>query len=90
MAKSKSLPIVGTGELVYMLGVTRARVVQLSKKPGFPEPIELLMGQVWKTDDVLEWAAAAGRELRPLPATWPAAPEGGVKGAPVTSGAYRK
>ena len=39
---------------------------------------------------ITAWAKDKGRKLRPLPATWPAAPEGGVEGAPITSGRYKK
>jgi hypothetical protein len=90
MPASKELPFVGVAELGYMLDVTRARVSQLVVQDGFPDGVELRLGTVWWWSDILEWAERKGRKLRKLPASWPVAPEGGVKGAPLTSGRYRK
>jgi hypothetical protein len=90
MPRSKDLPVVGVAELGYMLDVTRTRVSQIIQKPDFPEGIELRMGKVWWSEDITAWAKEKGRKLRPIPATWPAAPEGGVKGAPITAGRYKK
>jgi len=87
---AQSLPIVGVAELGYMLNVKRARVTQLVAKSDFPTAMELRMGKVWWAADVEAWAAAHGRTLRPLPASWPVAPEGGVDGAPLTAGRYRR
>lgn len=47
-----------------MLGVTRQRVAQLSKEPGFPAPQAVLTSAtVWATDDIRAWAKARGREV---------------------------
>jgi hypothetical protein len=90
MPRSKTLPVVGVAELGYMLDLTRARISQIVQEPDFPKGHELRMGKVYWMDDVQAWAKDKGRKLRPLPATWPAAPEGGVKGAPITAGRYKK
>lgn len=84
------MPVVGIAELGYMLGVTRPRVSQLVQQPDFPRGIELRMGKVYWMDDIRAWAKAKRRTLIPIPATWPAAPEGGVKGARITTGRYKK
>jgi predicted DNA-binding transcriptional regulator AlpA len=90
MPRSKELPFVGVAELGYMLDVTRARISQLVAQEDFPEGVELRMGRVWWWSDIQDWAERKGRTLRKLPSSWPLAPEGGVKGAPLTSGQYRK
>lgn len=79
--KTTELPFVGNAELAYLLGVSRPRVQQLIAKDDFPVPVALRMGQVWWYADVAAWAEAAGRTLRPLPATWPAddADDGGTR-----------
>ena len=69
--------------------VTRTRVSQIVQQPDFPAGIELRMGKVWWAEDITAWATTKGRALRKIPATWPVAPEGGVKGAPLTSGRYK-
>jgi predicted DNA-binding transcriptional regulator AlpA len=90
MPRSKDLPVVGVAELGYMLDVTRPRVSQIVREPDFPKGIALRGGRVWPMEDIRAWAQVKGRTLRPLPASWPAAPEGGVKGAPVTAGRYKR
>ena len=48
-----------------MLGVSRQRVAQLSKEPGFPAPQAILTSAtVWATADIKAWAKATGRELQ--------------------------
>jgi hypothetical protein len=54
----------GTAEIADRLGVTPARVHQItdSRKLGFPAPLaRLRMGQVWLAEDVEAWI----REHRP-------------------------
>ena len=80
----------GVAELCYMLDLTRARVSQIVQQPDFPDGIERRMGQVYWMEDIQAWAKDKARKLRPLPVTWPAAPQGGVKGAPITAGRYKK
>jgi prophage regulatory protein len=61
--------LVGTGELLHMLGVSRTRVAFLVKQPDFPEPYdELIMGKVWRLEDVQAWAEQRRRTLQPLAA----------------------
>jgi prophage regulatory protein len=60
-------PVIGMGELMRMLGVSRTRAVQLSSEADFPVPFaELMMGKVWRTTDVEQWAERRGRDLHPL------------------------
>jgi predicted DNA-binding transcriptional regulator AlpA len=62
----------GSAELQYMIGVSRQRITQLTSDGAFPEPVtELRMGKVWDLADVEAWASRTGRELRPLPESWP-------------------
>jgi hypothetical protein len=58
------IKLAGRAELAKMLHVSRSRAVQLSEKPGFPEPLDVLtMGNVWALEDVIDWAARQGRIL---------------------------
>lgn len=65
---SKPFPdLMGAAEIGRLLGVSRQRVQQLVKTPGFPAPVAVLdMGKVWQADHVIAWASA--RATRP-PAT---------------------
>lgn len=61
--------LVGSAELVRLLGVSRPRAYQLSSRADFPEPVAVLtMGKVWDLADVQQWADARGRTLLPLDA----------------------
>jgi prophage regulatory protein len=60
----EEIRLMGTAEIADRLGVTPARVNQItdSKKLAFPAPLaRLRMGQVWRADDVEAWI----REHRP-------------------------
>ena len=58
--------LVGASEIATLLGVTRQRVHQLSKEPGFPEPVaQLGLGSVWDTEDVQQWAEQHRPRRRP-------------------------
>ena len=47
----------GPGELAALWGVTRQRVLQITRRPGFPTPVAKLIGMtVWDADEVDEWA----------------------------------
>lgn len=47
-----------------MLGLTRQRVNQLSREPGFPEPVATLgLGVVWEAAAIRVWAVEAGRPI---------------------------
>lgn len=46
----------GTSEIADRLGVTRQRAHVITRQKGFPEPYEeLVMGSVWRVEDVEEW-----------------------------------
>lgn len=54
--------LIGAAEIGELFGVSRQRVQQLVNRPDFPKPdVELAMGKVWKTEDVIEWGRAHGR-----------------------------
>jgi predicted DNA-binding transcriptional regulator AlpA len=54
--------LAGAAEIAAMLGVSRQRVQQLIKQPGFPKPYDVLaMGKVWKRAAVEAWAREHGR-----------------------------
>lgn len=47
----------GAAEIARHLGVSRQRVQQLVRTPGFPNPVATLdMGKVWDADDIRDWA----------------------------------
>jgi len=57
--------LVGAAEIAAMLDVSRQRVTQLAREPGFPEPeIELASGRVWKREAIVRWARANGKAIR--------------------------
>ncbi len=59
-----TLDLVGMGELMKVLGVSRSRVWQMSLRPDFPAPVaSLIMGSIWALDDVKAWADKRGRTL---------------------------
>ncbi|MBI2168936.1 MAG: DNA-binding protein [Actinobacteria bacterium] len=48
--------LVGAVEIAKMLAVTRQRVYQLAREPGFPAPeAELASGRVWKRQEIERW-----------------------------------
>lgn len=50
--------LVGAFEIGKMLDISRQRVQQLVRRPGWPSPwVELTMGKVWRREDVEEWIA---------------------------------
>lgn len=52
----------GAAEVEKAFGVSRQRVQQLINRPDFPRPtVELAMGKVWETSDVIEWGRKNGR-----------------------------
>lgn len=58
------LDLAGTAEIARLLGVSRQRVQQLTRTPGFPTPAATLgMGHVWHTADIRDWASETGRRL---------------------------
>jgi hypothetical protein len=54
--------LIGAAEIGDLFGVSRQRVQQLVNRPDFPRPtVELAMGKVWETEDVLRWGREHGR-----------------------------
>lgn len=54
--------LVGAAEIGRMLGVSRQRVQQLTRRKDFPEPeVVLAAGKIWKRTDIEKWAHARGR-----------------------------
>ena len=59
--------VVALAELTQMLGVTKNRAMQVSKKSDFPAPVaELSVGRVWSYEAVLEFCERTGRKVHPL------------------------
>lgn len=53
---TKTLKIVGTGEIAELLEVSRQRADQLSREVGFPRPLgEHGGGRVWRLADIERW-----------------------------------
>ena len=60
--------VVAMAELIDMLGVSKARVVQLIASAGFPAPLAVIKaGKIWSYDDVRAWAENRGRTVLPIP-----------------------
>ncbi|BAL85452.1 putative regulatory protein [Actinoplanes missouriensis 431] len=54
--------LMGRAEIRSRLGLSRARIYQLTQRPDFPKPCaELLGGGIWLADDVEAWI----RQYRP-------------------------
>lgn len=54
--------LIGAAEIGDLFGVSRQRVQQLVNRPDFPKPtVELAMGKVWVTEEVVAWGRAHGR-----------------------------
>jgi prophage regulatory protein len=50
--------LMGAAEIGARLGLSRQRVQQLIREPGFPKPEhELAMGKVWDTESIEAWIA---------------------------------
>jgi hypothetical protein len=60
--------VVGAAEIGQMLGgLSRQRVSQLMSVNDFPDPLApLKMGNVYRFDDVVEWAQRHGRTVYPI------------------------
>lgn len=54
--------VVGAAEIADLLGVSRQRVDQLTRRPDFPAPVaELASGRFWVRGEVERWAIDSGR-----------------------------
>lgn len=52
------LDLMGTAEIRLRLGVSKARVHQIVREKGFPEPVAKVSGvTIWLTKDVEAWIA---------------------------------
>ena len=57
--------LAGAAELQQMLGVSRKRAYELSRRSDFPVPLEeLAMGPVWAVPEIEAWAERTDRTLR--------------------------
>lgn len=57
--------LVALSEIQRMLGVSRQRVDQLTRRADFPAPTAVLdVGRVWLREDVERWARERGRTIR--------------------------
>jgi predicted DNA-binding transcriptional regulator AlpA len=56
------MALVGIKEVADMLGVSRTRADQLSRRPGFPEPkVKHARVRLWEDRDVQAWMKANRR-----------------------------
>jgi hypothetical protein len=54
----------GTAEIANELNVSRQRAGQLTAKPDFPDPFDILAaGKVWRRADIVNWAHRHGRMI---------------------------
>jgi prophage regulatory protein len=55
----RAMPLVGIKEVAEMIGVSRTRADQLSRRPNFPEPkVRHARVRLWAEADVQAWIAA--------------------------------
>ena len=48
--------LMGTSEVAALLGISRQRVLVISRQAGFPKPLAVLkMGNVWRGADIRRW-----------------------------------
>lgn len=56
------LELMGIAEIRTLLGISRQRADQLTRRADFPAPVaELAMGKVWNGANVRKWAIKDGR-----------------------------
>ena len=59
--------VIALAELTQMLGVTKTRAMQISRKSDFPAPLgELSVGRIWSYDAVVEFCRATGRQVHAI------------------------
>ena len=59
--------VVALAELTQMLGVTKNRAMQISRKSDFPAPLgDLSVGRIWSYEAVVEFCAATGRRVHAI------------------------
>lgn len=58
------MELLGPQEIAEMLGVSRQRVGQLTKRADFPKPVAVLaMGKIWDASEIRAWVANRRDEL---------------------------
>lgn len=96
MAAHDQLQLVQVAQIAELLGVTRQRADELTRRKGFPEP-DAVVGtyRVWLATTIRDWQKASekGTEL-PVCAScgqvaWPRTPGAGVTTAPARKRAQR-
>lgn len=66
-----SAHLVGTAEIMGMLGVGRARATTIATSKGFPDHVqEIAAGRMWDGKEVAAWAQANGRTIQGPWAGW--------------------
>ena len=59
--------VIGAFEIRELLGVSRQRVYQFTKRADFPRPIaRLTQGKVWLHDEVAAWISIRRARERPI------------------------
>ena len=59
--------VVALAELTQMLGVTKTRAMQISRKADFPAPLgDLSVGRIWSYEAVVEFCEATGRRVHAI------------------------
>ena len=59
--------VVALAELTQMLGVTKNRAMQISRKSDFPAPLgDLSVGRIWSYEAVVEFCQATGRKVHAI------------------------
>jgi hypothetical protein len=59
--------VVALAELTQMLGVTKTRAMQISRKADFPTPLgDLSVGRIWSYEAVVEFCEATGRKVHAI------------------------
>jgi hypothetical protein len=59
--------VIALAELTQMLGVTKNRAMQISRKADFPVPLgDLSVGRIWSYEAVAEFCEATGRKVHAI------------------------
>ena len=59
--------VIALAELTQMLGVTKTRAMQISRKADFPAPLgDLSVGRIWSYEAVVEFCESTGRKVHAI------------------------
>ena len=59
--------VIALAELTQMLGVSKNRAMQVSRKSDFPAPLgDLSVGRIWSYEAVVEFCEATGRRVHAI------------------------